>query len=108
MVAAFGKNQVGTHAAGRLTTTLPWLSAGFDPAPGQRCGWGLGTAVHLQPGPQGRHAGSLAWAGITNTHFWLDPQARLGAVLMLQLLPFADPAALAVLAAFERAVYSQS
>ena len=107
MVAAFGQNQLGDMAAGRLTTTMPWMLAPFDPAPGQRCGWGLGTAVHLEAGPNGRGAGTLAWGGIGNTHFWLDPAAGLGAVLLMQLLPFGDAGALAVLAAFERAVYGR-
>jgi hypothetical protein len=56
--------------------------------------------LHAVPG--GRSAGSLAWAGLGNTYFWIDP-AR-GRHLM-QLLPFADPKALALLDAFERAVY---
>lgn len=105
MVAELARNQVGDIPAGRLTSALPWLLTPFDPAPGQRCGWGLASAIHLQPGPHGRHAGTLAWGGIGNTHFWVDPKAGLAAVLMMQLLPFADPGALTVLAAFERAIY---
>jgi len=106
MAAAFAQNQVGTLPAGRLQTCLPWLNAGFDPAPGQRCGWGLGTAVHLQNGPNGRRAGSMSWAGIANTHFWVDPAAGLGAVLMMQLLPFGDAGALEVLKKFEQTIYA--
>ena len=107
MVAAFWQNQTGSLAAGRLTTALPWLLTPFDPAPGQRCGWGLGTAVHLEAGHNGRSAGSLAWGGIGNTHFWVDPAAGLGAILLMQMLPFGDAAALSVLAAFERAIYTR-
>jgi CubicO group peptidase (beta-lactamase class C family) len=105
MVEELARNQVADLPAGRLTTALPWLLAPYDPAPGQRCGWGLASAVHLEAGPHGRRAGTLAWGGIGNTHFWVDRKAGLAAVLMMQLLPFADPGALAVLAALERAVY---
>lgn len=105
MVAELARNQVGDIAAGRLTTALPWLLTPFDPAPGQRCGWGLATAIHLEAGLNGRRPGTLAWGGIGNTHFWVDPAAGLGAVLLMQILPFADPGALSVLATFERAVY---
>jgi CubicO group peptidase (beta-lactamase class C family) len=62
--------------------------------------------INPEAGPNGRGAGSLAWAGICNTYFWIDPANDIAAVLLMQLLPFADPAALAVLGAFERAVYA--
>ena len=54
----------------------------------------------------GRSAGSLAWAGINNTYFWLDPNKRVAGVLMTQVLPFADPTVLRVFADFERTVYA--
>jgi CubicO group peptidase (beta-lactamase class C family) len=34
--------------------------------------------------------GALSWAGIYNTEFWIDPKAGIGAVLLLQYLPFYD------------------
>ena len=51
-------------------------------------------------------AGSLAWAGIFNTFFWIDPKQSTCAVLMMQFLPFVDPEAMGLLGDFERAVYS--
>ncbi len=41
-------------------------------------------------GPAGRSAGSLAWAGLNNTYYWLDPVKKVAGVLMTQVLPFAD------------------
>ena len=58
-----------------------------------------------QPGPNGRSPGSLTWGGIFNSYYWIDPVKRVAGVIMTQLLPFADPRALALSGAFERAVY---
>ena len=32
--------------------------------------------INTEPGPHGRNAGSLCWAGLVNTYFWIDPKAR--------------------------------
>ncbi len=50
--------------------------------------------------------GSLAWAGIFNTEFWIDPDKDIGAVLMMQYLPFYDVDAIAVLQGFEQRIYT--
>ncbi len=105
MIKAFGTNQIGALRAGVLGSALPWLAQPLDAMPGQHCGWGLGTLINPEAGPDGRSAGSLSWAGIANTYFWVDPAAGLAAVVMMQHLPFADPAALGVVRAVERAVY---
>jgi CubicO group peptidase (beta-lactamase class C family) len=48
----------------------------------------------------------MAWAGIANTYFWIDPRKDVAGVIMMQYLPFADKEAIAVLGDFERAVYA--
>ncbi|MFX8106610.1 serine hydrolase, partial [Acinetobacter baumannii] len=73
---------------------------------GVRKCWGLGFMVNLEDAPTRRRAGSLAWAGLGNTYFWIDPAAGIGGVLLMQLLPFGDPAALALFDAFESSVYA--
>jgi CubicO group peptidase (beta-lactamase class C family) len=108
MVNAFSTNQLGGLRAGIMGSTLPWLARPFEAMPGQHCGWGLGTLINPETGPDGRSAGSLSWAGIANTFFWVDPAAGVAAVLLMQHLPFADLGALAVLRSFERAVYDVS
>jgi CubicO group peptidase (beta-lactamase class C family) len=55
--------------------------------------------------PGRRSAGSLAWAGINNTYYWLDPKKQVAGVLMTQVLPFADKTVLDLLDRFEGAVY---
>jgi hypothetical protein len=43
---------------------------------------------------------------LANTYFWLDPTRRLTGVILTQILPFADPAALGVFERFEKAIYA--
>ena len=56
--------------------------------------------------PGGRGPGSLAWAGLGNTYFWIDPATGVAAVILMQLIPFADARTLALLAGFEQALYA--
>lgn len=104
-VAEMSRNQIGGLRAGVMATTLPMLSAPVDVFPGMDSKWGLGFLINPETGPNGRAPGSLAWAGIANTYYWIDPASDVAAVLLMQLLPFGDAAALGVYAAFERAVY---
>jgi CubicO group peptidase (beta-lactamase class C family) len=91
---------------GVLPRVNPALCAGFDPFPGETKGWGLGFLINPRPGPNGRAAGSLAWAGLANCYYWADPASGVAGVFLAQLLPFGDPAALEAFGAFECAVYS--
>jgi CubicO group peptidase (beta-lactamase class C family) len=61
--------------------------------------------INLDPVEGGRKAGSLTWAGLYNTYYWLDPTSRVAGVIMMQILPFADARALKVYRQFERGVY---
>jgi CubicO group peptidase (beta-lactamase class C family) len=98
-------NQIGPLAAGVIRSALPELANDFVPFPGIPCKFGLGFLINTRPGPNGRNAGSLGWAGIYNSYYWLDPKAHIAGVLLAQLLPFADPRILALFGMFERAVY---
>jgi methyl acetate hydrolase len=68
-VALMGQNHIGDIEAGILKTTLPQRSVDVDFFPGQSLKWGLGYMLNVQPGPNGRSAGTLTWAGIFNTHY---------------------------------------
>jgi methyl acetate hydrolase len=98
-------NQIGDLEAGILKTTNPNLSNDVDFFPGNRLRWGYGHMINLDPVPDGRRAGSLTWAGLFNTYYWIDPAARLAGVIMMQILPFADTKALDLYRKFERGVY---
>jgi CubicO group peptidase (beta-lactamase class C family) len=105
-VALMTSNQIGSVRAGILTTTNPAVSADVDFHPGRSDRFTLGFLINSEPYPGGRSAGSLAWAGISNTFYWIDPPRDLCAVIMMQFLPFVDPQATALLRDFERAVYT--
>lgn len=68
-------------------------------------GFGLGFQVSVGESVGGRPAGSLSWAGIQNTHFWIDPVNGIGVVLLLQLRPFYDEQVIDLMTTFERTLY---
>jgi methyl acetate hydrolase len=99
------ENAIGDLNVQSLKTAVPHLSQDAEFFPGMVKKWGLGFMLSTEPVPGGRSAESLAWAGLGNTYFWIDPSRGIAGVILMQLLPFADPKALALLDAFERAVY---
>ncbi len=104
-VALMSTNQIGGLEAGIMKTTNPALSNDVDFFPGIRLRWGLGHMINLDPVREGRKAGSLTWAGLYNTYYWIDPASGIAGVIMMQVLPFADERALNVYRQFERSVY---
>ena len=104
-VASMAANQIGNLDAGIMRTTNPALSNDVDFFPGVRLRWGLGHMINLDPVRDGRKAGSLTWAGLYNTYYWIDPASGIAGVIMMQVLPFADTRALNVYHGFERGIY---
>jgi CubicO group peptidase (beta-lactamase class C family) len=105
-VAAMSRNQVAPLKAGAVGTSMPDIATAFDPFPDQHSGWGLGFLINPDKGRDGRSAGSLSWAGIFNSYYWIDPVADVAGVFMAQMAPFADPGSLAACAALERMAYA--
>jgi methyl acetate hydrolase len=105
-VALMGQNHMGALNVQVMKTTNPAVSNDCELFPEMDKKWGLSFLINTQDIPGARSAGSLAWAGINNTYYWLDPVKRVAGVLMTQILPFADPAVLGLLDRFERAVYA--
>lgn len=91
---------------GPVQSTHAGASADVDLLCGARSGFGLGGLIALEDTPGRRRKGAFGWAGMQNTHFWVDPQSGVAAVIMMQHLPFADDNAMAALVAFEQAVYA--
>lgn len=56
--------------------------------------------------PGRRRAGSGAWAGLYNTHFWVDRASGLCASIYSSGLPFIDDEPFRLYADFEAAVYA--
>jgi methyl acetate hydrolase len=104
-VAMMGENHMGALNVLPLPTEMPSLSNPVDLMPGITKKWGLSFLINSEAIPGGRAAGSLAWAGLINTYFWLDPATGVAGVFMTQILPFADTIVLDAFDAFERAVY---
>jgi CubicO group peptidase (beta-lactamase class C family) len=105
-VAEMGRNQVAPLRAGYMGSAMPQLAQPYDTFPDQHTGWGLGFLINPERGPNGRSPGSLAWAGIFNSYYWIDPAAGLGGVFVSQLQPFGDPGALAAFGALEAMAYA--
>ena len=105
-VALMKRNQTGKIAAGVLKTQRPPLSDDVNFHPGAADRYTFGFLMNETAYNGGRSAGSLAWAGIYNTFYWIDPKRNLAGVAMMQFLPFVDKQAVAVLSDFEKAVYA--
>jgi methyl acetate hydrolase len=99
-------NQIGGLSGGKLKTARPEISSDVDFHPGAKDGFTFGFLINNSAYEGGRSAGSLAWAGVFNTFYWIDPHRGICAVLMMHFLPFADREAIAVLREFEHAVYA--
>lgn len=105
IVALMSRNQIGDIEAGILKTTAPARSTDVDFFPGISLKWGLGTMINVQAGANGRSPGSLTWAGLFNTHYWIDPAKRITGVIMTQVLPFGDARTMRLYGQYERSIY---
>ena len=99
-------NQIGNLTAGKMKSYKQNFSADVDIQPGHTEKWSYGFLLNTTAYDGGRSAGSLAWAGLWNTFYWIDPKRHLCAVILMQFLPFVDAQAVGMLADFERAVYA--
>ncbi|MSV35840.1 MAG: class A beta-lactamase-related serine hydrolase [Bryobacterales bacterium] len=106
-VKQMSSNQIGNLGAGKLKTMNPGRSSEVNIHPGAIDKWGLGFLINTTAYQGGRAAGSLAWAGIWNTFYWIDPKSGISAVIMMQFLPFVHTEAVGMLGDFEKAVYAQ-
>jgi len=64
------------------------------------------ATLHMSDIEGKRSAGTQSWAGVCNTHYWIDPAKDLAALIMTQSLPFVEPPFMKTYDAFERAVYA--
>ena len=104
-VRLVGENHMGRILVRQQPSANAGLSRPFPLGAGTDT-WGLGFQRAARPrGPGTRSEGSLSWAGIFNTEFWIDPKREIGAVLMMQMLPFYDEDAIQILQGFESLVY---
>lgn len=102
--AAF-TNQIGdlTFPAS-IPTADPASTADFAAGPGHT--WGYGLLLNTEDVPGRRRAGSGAWAGLCNTHFWVDRTTGVTGAVYTQSLPFVVPTVFEVYEQVERALYA--
>ena len=105
-VAQMLANHTGRLHAGRMATARPSISADVDMFPGRRMSHGFAFLRLEEDEPGRRRAGAQGWAGLMNTHCWLDPAGDRAGLLLTQLLPFVDPQFMAVYDRFERAAHA--
>jgi methyl acetate hydrolase len=105
-VAEMRKNQIGDLTLRPFSSVLPQLAVDGAALPGALDKFGLGFAVNSQTTDTPRGRNTMVWAGIYNTHFWIDTENQIGAVLMSQMLPGGDPIALKLVEDFDRRVYA--
>jgi methyl acetate hydrolase len=80
--------------------SLPFpIGAGND-----KFGFGFQITGPTIGNPNLRSAGSYSWAGINNTHFWVDPKRQIAAVILMQVLPFYDETCMKTYRDFEEAI----
>lgn len=104
-VADMARNQIGDLTVGALKTAIPSSTNDAEFFPGMVKKWGFGFMINTEEAPTGRSAGSLAWAGLANTYYWIDPKKRLTGLILTQILPFADAVCLSLFEQFERGIY---
>lgn len=102
-VARMSLNSMGEVSCRPLKTQLPNRSTDMDFVDGMK--WGLTFMINPTAFPGRRSAGSLAWGGLANSYYWIDPVRKVTGVWATQLLPFYDARAVAAFENFERAVY---
>ena len=106
-VNLMSQNHIGDlEAADSITTSNPRLSNDVDFMPDSADKFGLGFLINTDPIPGGRPAGSLAWAGLYNSYYWIDTKNDICGVVITQILPFFDADVLTLLSEFETAVYA--
>jgi len=107
-VQEMGRNQIGAVFVTQQPDALPALTRPFPLGAGHdKFGLGFQVTADSPDARTYRRPGSLSWAGIFNTEFWIDPHSGLGGVLMLQFLPFYDDGAIRVLREFEATTYRE-
>jgi CubicO group peptidase (beta-lactamase class C family) len=104
-VTLMAQNHIGPLEVGPMRSAMPALSRDVDLFPGMSKKWGLSFLINGAETATGRSAGSLAWAGLANTYFWIDRAKRVCGVFLSQVLPFYDQTVVGLLEGFESAVY---
>lgn len=100
-VEAMSRNQLGALTVPSLKSAHPAYTNDLPLPPDNPHQWSLAFMINTKALPTGRQPGSLMWAGLANTYYWIDPSSGVAGVLLSQILPFADIKALPLFFQFE-------
>lgn len=104
-VAMMAENHMGDLRVQMLPTSAPQFSNDAEFFPGEPKSWGLTFQINEQAAATGRPAGTLMWAGLANSFFWIDRTNGIGGCYLSQILPFADQPTMDLFFEVEAATY---
>ena len=104
-VATMCENHIGDLRVRALTSQLPAYSNDAEFFPGQAKSWGLTFQINETAADTGRPAGTLMWAGLANSYFWIDRSSGIGGAYLSQILPFSDKKSMQLFFDIEKTVY---
>jgi len=105
-VQMMSQNQIGGLRVKELTTVAPQFSNNAEFFPGEPKSWGLTFQINESATETGRPAGTLMWAGLANSFYWIDRKNGIGGAYLSQILPFGDEKSLNLFFDIERATYA--
>ena len=104
-IRAMTRSETGNVIVQMQHTTNALRSENFPVGAGRdHFGFGFQITASNKENPNLRAPGSYTWAGIYNTHFWVDPKRQIAAVILMQVLPFYDDGCMKVYQDFEAAI----
>jgi hypothetical protein len=105
-LGATRKELIGDINVTGMKTAEPAYSNSFDQFPGTVHKWGgVSFDINTRPGPRGRSAGSVSWAGLLNCYLWLDPVKQVTGAFFARVLPFYDQGVVDLFGRFEEGPY---
>ncbi|WOJ95860.1 serine hydrolase domain-containing protein [Congregibacter brevis] len=104
-VEAMCSNHIGELRVQPMKSCVGGLSNDGEFFPGEPKSWGLSFQINETPGFTGRPAGTLMWAGLANSYYWIDRDTGIGGAYLSQILPFADAGSSELFFEMETAVY---
>ena len=90
----------------RPTSRPPTRRRPTTSTPGPGCKWGYGLLLNTEDIPGCGARAAARWAGLCNTHFWVDRTTGICASIYSNFLPFVTPEAFALYNDYERALYA--
>lgn len=105
-VATAYQNGLGQLKVKPLPGVREMFTVDVDMFPEITKSWALGGMVNDAETATGRSAGSLSWAGIANSYYWLDRSKAIGGFWSTQVFPFLEPTSWQRYLEFESAAYA--